>query len=371
MIENYRQIYDKIYSKVNLQSVLHYYNIDFKTYRSKNGHELMCLCPFHDDTTPSFSIQEKTGVYNCFVCGGGDFIKFIKNLENINSLEEAISFAKKQVGLEDTVDVFTIVGSSSFKFFDDIPVLEEDNNNEIKEVILPISEPAELFFDIVKKRVSLDDIVKYKMRYCLEDRIFHDRLIIPVYMQGKLVTFAARDMSGKSDIWAKAKEIIKKKNISKIDKKKIIDKYLYKKILYPYGTQMGKLFFNWDEAINKSEVFICEGIFDAIKIMKFGYNALALLSCHLNAYKTKQLIKHFEKIYIALDNDNKIDLNGNRSNPGQEAAAKITKEYLTDVQVFNIILPEGKDPDDCNKDEFDNALDDAKMHKNIFTLPLH
>ncbi|MDD5650317.1 MAG: CHC2 zinc finger domain-containing protein [Candidatus Nanoarchaeia archaeon] len=370
MIENYKKVYNEIYSRVKIENVLKHYNLEFKTYRTQKGREFMCPCPFHDDTTPSFSIQEKTGIYNCFVCGGGDFIRFIKNLEGLKTTKEAIEFAKIQVGINETVDVFSIVKNSTFQFFDND--CYEEENNELKEVVLPPSEPAEKYYDIVKKRVCLEDIKKYGMRYCVDDRIFHDRLIIPVYLQNKLVTFAARDMSGKSDIWAKAKAIMKKRNLSKQDKQRIIDKYLYKKILYPFGTPMSRLFFNWDESVkNKKEVFICEGIFDALKIIRFGYNVVALLSCHLNTYKMKQLVQNFERIYIALDNDDKIDMNGNKSNPGQEAAQKIMEEYLTDVPVFNLVLPEGKDPDDCTKEEFDRALDDAKKMQKVFTLALH
>jgi len=369
IIENYKNIYDEIYSRVNLENVLRHYNLDFKSYRTKKGREFMCPCPFHDDTTPSFSIQQKTGVYNCFVCGGGDFIKFIKNLENLKTTKEAIDFARCQVGIAESTDIFSVVKNSSFKFFEEHH--EEKDEDVFNEVKLPTSEPAENYFEIVKKRVCLEDIKKYGMRYCVDDKIYHDRLIIPVYMEGKLVTFAARDMSGKSDIWSKAKAIIKRKQLSKQDKQKLIDKYLYKKILYPYGTPMGKLFFNWDEAIKHREVFICEGIFDALKIIRFGYNVLALLSCHLNSYKTNKIVQNFERVYITLDNDDKVDCYGNKSNPGQEAAQKIMQEYLTDIQVFNLVLPEGKDPDDCFKDEFDQALDDAKKMQKVFTLTLH
>lgn len=372
MIDDYKNTYERLFSKIDLEKVLIYYNITYKSYHGKKGKEYLCSCPFHDDSTPSFSIQHNTGVYNCFVCGGGDFVKFIKNLEKLDSIKEALEFVKKQVGIEENVDVFSIVKSSVNRFIkidkkqDDI--VEDD---ELKEIEMPKSEPAEYYFDIVKKRVILDDIKKYRMRYCVDDRIFHDRLIIPVYMHNKLVTFAARDMSGKSDIWSKVKEIIKKKKLSKEDRQKIVDKYLYKKILYPFGTPMAKLFFNWDEAIKYKEVVICEGIFDALKIIRFGYNALALLSCHLNAYKTKVLVQNFETIYIALDNDDKVDINGNKSNPGQEAAQKIMQEYLTDIQVFNLVLPVGKDPDDCSKEEFDKAFDDAKKMQKVFTLTFH
>jgi DNA primase len=371
LIENYKKIYREIYSKIDLEKILKTYNIQYKAYYSNRGKEFMGLCPFHDDTTPSFSIQKNTGIYNCFVCGGGDFIKFIKNLEKLNSTKETIEFIKRKLGMTETSNVFSIVENSSFCFFEKNIDIEESNEEQLKEIKLPPSEPAENFFDIVKKRVTLDDIKRYGMRYCVKDRIFHDRLIIPIYMDDKLVSFAARDMSGKAEIWTKVKKIIKQKKLTKVEKQKLIDKYLYKKILYPFGSPLSRLFFNWDEAVKHKEVFICEGIFDALKIRHFGYNALALLSCHLNSYKTNRLVQYFDKILIALDNDNNIDSLGQSKNPGQDAAEKIMQEYLTDIQVLNLVLPFGKDPDDCSKLEFDRALEEAKKMKKVFTLPLH
>jgi DNA primase len=371
-LDIYRKTYNEIYSKVNLEKVLKYYNLEYRSYRGQKGKEYECVCPFHDDSTPSFSIQENTGVFNCFVCGGGDFLKFIKLLEGLKTTESALAFVKKQIGQEENVDVFSIVKNSTDVFIQNSKEnkLEETSEQIIKEIVLPDSEPAENFFDIVKKRVCLSDVKKYGMRYCVDDRIYHERLIIPVYMHDKLVTFAARDMSGKAEAWGKVKAILKQKKLSKQDKQKFIDKYMYKKILYPFGTQMGKLFFNWDEAIKQKEVIICEGIFSAIAIINFGYNALALLSCHLNLYKAKKLLENFERVYIALDNDDKVDAEGERINPGQDSAQKIMKDFLTDIQVFNIVLPFGKDPDDCTQGEFDQAFENAKKMQNMFTLSL-
>jgi len=367
MIENYKAIYNQVYSRILLDKFLKYYNIQFKVYGSKKGKQYVSVCPFHDDSTPSFSVQEKTGLYNCFVCGGGDFFKLVKNLENFNSIKQAIDFTKRQVGLSECVDVFSIVSNSTFQYFDDKEDSLEDD--EFVEVRLPDSFAAEDYFEIVKKRVTIEDVKKYGMRYCVDDRVYHERLVIPVYMFGKLITFAARDMSGKADIWSNVKDILKTKKITKEEKQRFVDQYMYKKILYPYGTPMGRAFFNWDEAVkNKKEVFICEGIFDALKIIKFGYNAIALLSCHLNPYKSKMLIKNFDSIYVTLDNDNKVDVFGNHSNPGQEAAKKLIDMYLTDIPVFNLLLPVGKDPDDCTREEFEDALKRAKNKKNLFTL---
>lgn len=43
----------------------------------------MAICPFHKDTTPSLSLSDSLGIFNCFGCGAkGDLIKFYMRLKN-------------------------------------------------------------------------------------------------------------------------------------------------------------------------------------------------------------------------------------------------------------------------------------------------
>jgi DNA primase len=89
---------------------------------------------------------------------------------------------------------------------------------------------------------------------------------------------------------------------------------------------------------------------------------LAILSCHLNQYRINLLTEHFDTIYISLDNDDKINMKGEHVNPGQEAARKLIEKFV-DYDTYNIVLPRGKDPDECSKDEFDLCF---KKSKNYF-----
>lgn len=50
--------------------------------------ELNCLCPFHEEDTPSFYANLETGLYHCFGCGAkGNAITFISKIEGINNKE--------------------------------------------------------------------------------------------------------------------------------------------------------------------------------------------------------------------------------------------------------------------------------------------
>jgi DNA primase len=67
------------------------------------------------------------------------------------------------------------------------------------------------------------------------------------------------------------------------------------------------------------------------------------------------LISRFRKIFFALDNDTHKKVNA-----GQEAAMKFGPELASEIETWNILLPSGKDPDDCTKDEFVDAVNHAK-----------
>src|SRR5574338_254580 len=54
--------------------------------RQIDGVRAKCLCPFHSEKTPSFHIDERNGLWNCFGCGkGGDFLTFISHCSGIDS----------------------------------------------------------------------------------------------------------------------------------------------------------------------------------------------------------------------------------------------------------------------------------------------
>ena len=50
----------------------------------KRGNDLIGLCPFHNEKTPSFHVHPDRGFFKCFGCGaGGDVITFVQRREGI------------------------------------------------------------------------------------------------------------------------------------------------------------------------------------------------------------------------------------------------------------------------------------------------
>src|SRR5512135_3206484 len=72
--------------------------------RPAGAGRLKGLCPFHEEKTPSFSINPSAGLYHCFGCGvGGDVIRFLRDIENLRFVE-AVERLAARVGVELTYE---------------------------------------------------------------------------------------------------------------------------------------------------------------------------------------------------------------------------------------------------------------------------
>ncbi|MBF8301860.1 MAG: dnaG, partial [Candidatus Dadabacteria bacterium] len=72
-----------------------------ETYLSlkRSGRSYVGLCPFHDEKTPSFHVNDEKGVFHCFGCGaGGDVFGFVMRYKNL-TFAEAVAELSKQAGI--------------------------------------------------------------------------------------------------------------------------------------------------------------------------------------------------------------------------------------------------------------------------------
>ncbi len=66
----------------------------------RRGRNMVGLCPFHGEKTPSFTVYPENGSFFCFGCEtGGDVIAFIMKQENLDYVE-AVRFLAQRVGLD-------------------------------------------------------------------------------------------------------------------------------------------------------------------------------------------------------------------------------------------------------------------------------
>jgi len=66
----------------------------------RRGVNMLGLCPFHNEKTPSFTVSPGKNIYKCFGCGkGGDPVSFIMEHESF-SYPEALKYLAKKYGIE-------------------------------------------------------------------------------------------------------------------------------------------------------------------------------------------------------------------------------------------------------------------------------
>ena len=70
----------------------------------KSGRSVMAVCPFHEEKTPSMSIDRVKGLYHCFGCGkGGDVFSFVQETQSLD-FREAVEFLARKAGITLVVD---------------------------------------------------------------------------------------------------------------------------------------------------------------------------------------------------------------------------------------------------------------------------
>jgi DNA primase len=336
---------------------------------------MRCILPGHKDMSASANFNVDKGVYKCFVCGARSIFKLVQELENLSSFPESVDFVKRMVGYGDDNEE-----SQIDLLLEDLKDIqsedqEEDHDPEYLEIDFtkyPEFESATKYFDKVKSRVSQQMIDRWGLLYATSG-YYKDRLVIPLTNNNKTMSFAARDMSGRSALWLRMLKQAKKDNLTVTELAELREEYECKKIIYPpilekkddtkfniiYGTAIRYLLFNFEHAVkNKDYVILVEGVFDAMALHMWGFNAVALLGTKLSNLNRARLLSNFDIIYVALDND----VNDKGANPGQEAAEAIIKSFNGEVEAFNVILPPNKDPDECTKNEFCQLLKQSRIN---------
>jgi len=86
---------DELRARVTLSSV-----ISRTTRLTKAGHEFKACCPFHNEKSPSFTVNDQKGFYHCFGCGAhGDVIRWMTDQRGL-SFMDAIKELASEAGLE-------------------------------------------------------------------------------------------------------------------------------------------------------------------------------------------------------------------------------------------------------------------------------
>ncbi|MCQ2451060.1 MAG: DNA primase [Clostridia bacterium] len=316
----------------------------------RRGKNLVGLCPFHGEKTPSFTVYPDSSSFYCFGCGvGGDIFTFTKLIENLDYIEAVKLLAEKsgitlpEKGYDDSYTnikntVFEI-NRETAKFYHNYLMSSEGkwaldyllgrglNISTIKHFGLGAAPDSwdSLINHLKQKGFSVADMVTANVvgksqRGTYYDR-FRKRVIFPIInIRGKVIAFSGRAMPGED------KQGGKYVNTA--------DTPVYKKSENLFGMNFAKNY--CDERI-----ILVEGNMDVVSLHQAGFqNAVAALGTAFTPEQAAIISRYTKEIILTLDADA----------AGQKAvkrAGEILKNTGLEVRV--IVIPDGKDPDEFIK----------------------
>lgn len=329
----------------------------------KRGINYVGLCPFHNDSNPSFSVSPTRGICHCFTCGkGGNAINFLMELEQMTYPDALRWLAKKykieiqereltneEKQRESERESMFIVNDWAAKYFQDILLHDVDGiaigmayfrgrgfrDDIIRKFQLGFALP---------KRTALSEAAKaagYNPKYLVdtglcfkvdkdeagnksgEDKIldrFSGRAIFPWFsVSGKVVAFGGRVLDSRT-------KGVSQKYVNSPDS------VIYHKERELYGLYQAK------KAIAKEDcVFMVEGYTDVISMHQCGIeNVVANSGTALSVHQIRLLHRFTSNIVLLYDGDN----------AGIHAALRGTDMLLEEeMNVKVLFLPDGNDPD--------------------------
>lgn len=317
----------------------------------KKGGRYFGCCPFHNEKTPSFCVNN--GWYHCFGCGAsGDVVKFVMEMESV-SFYDAVKILADKVGLQlpevkldpqyaqkkEHGDVLKQLMRDAARYYRN-NLLDEKKGKDAREYLHNRS-----LDDETAKRYGLglsldgESMVGYMRRkgYLLKDLeecglianterpydAFANRIIVPIMdSMSNVIAFGGRIYHGEKDV-AKYKNST---NTALFDKGRTI-----------YGVN----FIKRDKKLNGiayKELILVEGYMDVISLGASGIkNAVACMGTALTDGQARELSRMTETLYVCYDGDG----------AGKKATIRnvdILAKFVQNVRVIS--LDDGKDPDE-------------------------
>lgn len=337
---------DELRAKLSIVDV-----VSSKVKLIRKGREYQACCPFHNEKTPSFTVNEAKGFYHCFGCGAhGDIIKFEMEANNLPFIDAVKKLADK-AGLQ-------------------MPVLnrEQHEEHEKKKSLYDIMELACKYYEkclhltegargleyFYRRGLTDETIHKFRLGYAPSNNglkaylssqnisekdmnelglltipedttrrphdFFRDRVMIPIFdKQGRVIAFGGRIMGDGQPKYLNSPET------------PIFNK---RRVLYNMNNAR-------DKGFAARNLIICEGYMDVIALDRYGFGyAVAPLGTALTEEQIQEAWKVTPEPILCFDGDG----------AGIKAAIRSVDRALPILKagysLKYIFLPDKQDPDE-------------------------
>ncbi len=324
----------------------------------KSGNSYKGLCPFHNEKTPSFTVDDKKQLFHCFGCGeGGDVVSFIMHKEGLSYIDSMKYLANKAgIKLDNTKSskenkrlnrLYDINRDIMMFFYKNLLTDKAGQiylknrgfrSNIVNTFMLGFAKNSwdDLLNYVKEKDYLLDDIENLGLIKKSQNGKYYDkyrnRLIFPIINHyGKVIGFGGRSIDSTMPKYLNSPE-----------------SEVFKKRYNLYGLNIFKKQSNKD-------IILVEGYMDVIGLNNQGIDqAVASLGTSLTNDQAKLLKRYAKNVYICYDEDN----------AGIKATDRAIEILLDEGIKPNIIsLEKGLDPDDFVKkygrDAFIKKMDEA------------
>ncbi len=312
------------------------------------------LCPFHQEKTPSFHVDEAKGLYYCFGCkAGGDLFTFLGKIEGLE-FDEVLQRLAQETGVElpqqrgrsparrESLQVLELAQA----YFRDnlggeaLGYLQRRGLNSASIEQFGLGYAPESWDGLLqylhRRGVSPQEGVQAGVLVEREGRFFdrfRHRITFPIQDPlGRIVAFTARALGGQQPKYLNSPETA-----------------LFKKSLLLYGYPQARA-----QIRAKQRAVVVEGLFDVIALHQLGFSeTVGVLGSSLSSEQA-HLLKRAEavELYLAFDADE-----AGRKATLQSLNLEIARRFL----VYAVLLEEGRDPGDLlllpdGRERFETAL---------------
>ncbi len=317
----------------------------------RRGKNLVGLCPFHNEKTPSFTVYPESGSFYCFGCGkGGDIFTFTSLVENLDYIEAVKLLAERsgvilpQDGYDNSMqrlkEAIYEINRETAKFYHSYLMSKDGKwaldyltgrGLALKTIAhFGLGAAPDSSWDALLRHLKAKGFTEADMEAAnvivkgrnggYYDR-FRKRVMFPIInIRGRVIGFSGRAMP--DDDKATAKYV----NTS--------DTLVYKKSENLFAMNFAKNFC-------AERIILVEGNMDVISLHQSGFeNTVAALGTSFTSEQAKLISRYTKEIVLTLDSDA----------AGQKAvkrAGDILKSTGLNVRV--ITVPDGKDPDEFIK----------------------
>ena len=342
-----KEIIEEVRSRCDIVDLVSSYLPELR----KRGATYKCCCPFHNEKTPSFTVNQERQIYHCFGCGAnGDVFSFVQEYDKLDFLS-AVQFLADRTGVKITYDN------------------NDNKNKDSKDTLLNINSNAANFFhknlfnsdsgklcrEYLKKRSLTDDVLKeFQIGFSPDG---WEELLSKALKKGY-----------KSEEIEKAGLVVKSKRSGKV---KYYDRFR-NRLMFPICDSLGRVIgfsgriledkrkeakyvnspetlifhkssvlFAFDKArkeiVEKKLAIVVEGQIDAMRCHTVGIkNVVASQGTALTVQHAKLIKRYADEVVLIFDSDT----------AGVSAALSTSKLFLeNELSVRVATLPNGEDPD--------------------------